>query len=98
MMKNLLAILSITLVSYTVTAESAVVEFGSSLAPIKSESKQNDSNLWNMLDTDKDGYITKSEAVYSTYLSDRWATLDTNKDEKLDTAEFSQFYSKKNKQ
>ncbi len=92
-MKKLLAILSITLVSFAVTAESAVVEFGSTLAPIKSEPKQNDSNLWNMLDTDKDGYISKSEAVYSTRISDRWSSLDTNKDERLDTAEFSHFYS-----
>ncbi len=91
-MKTLLAIFSIALVSLNVAAEDAA-EFGSTMDPIQSESGQNDSNLWKMLDTNKDGYLSKSEAVYSTHISDRWESLDTNNDNQLDTAEFSQFYS-----
>ena len=91
-MKILIAIFSIALVSSSVIAEDAA-EFGSTLDPIQSDSGQNDSNLWKMLDTNKDGYLSKSEAVYSTHISDRWDTLDTNHDDRLDTTEFSQFYS-----
>ncbi len=91
-MKTLLAILSIALLSSPVSAED-MPEFGSPMDSAQPSQGQNDSNLWKMLDSNKDGYLSKSEAVYSTHISDRWDSLDTNHDNQLDTAEFSQFYS-----
>lgn len=107
-MKNLLTILSITLASATVVAETTTtVEFGAILEPIQAESselptlalskyEQEDSNLWEILDADKNGFISKQEATASQQLSDQWDKLDSNKDEKLDMAEFSLLFSQKN--
>jgi|GEM_PF-1871733 len=106
-MKNLLTILSIALLSTAVQAETETVEFGAVLAPIKAEATEkaelvmanyelSDSNLWEILDIDKNGFISKDEASASKQLSDRWENLDNNKDEKLDTVEFSQIFSQKN--
>ncbi len=106
-MKNVLTVLSIALLSTAVNAETATVEFGAVLNPIESKistlpevvaSKEqiNDSNLWATLDVDKDGFISKAEATSSKQVSDKWDALDSNKDEKLDTAEFSQVFSQMN--
>lgn len=106
-MKNLLALLSIALLSSTVHAVSTIAEFGAVLNPITTESsnfpalvvakyEQNDSNLWEILDTDKDGFISKDEAQVSKQLLDRWNSLDDNNDEKLDTAEFAQIFTQTN--
>jgi len=106
-MKNLLTILSITLASSTVVAETSTVEFGAILEPLQAESsklptlalskyEKEDANLWEILDLDKNGFISKSEATASQQLSDQWEKLDSNKDEKLDMAEFSQLFSQKN--
>ncbi len=103
-MKNLLTLLSIALLSTTAIAETATIEFGAVLDPIKSEQTGfpemvaeadplNDSNLWEILDADKDGFISKSEAASSKQISDKWENLDSNKDDKLDTVEFSQIFT-----
>lgn len=101
-MKNLITILSIALLSTSSYAETATVEFGAVLDPIKSESvpetvaaadQLNDLNLWETLDADKNGFISKQEATVSKQVTDKWVELDTNKDEQLDTVEFSQLIS-----
>jgi len=108
-MKKILTLLSLALLATTAQAETetAKTEFGAELAPIANASSEkaelvmanyelNDSNLWEILDIDKDGFISKEEALSSKQLSDRWDNLDSNKDEKLDTVEFSQIFSQKN--
>jgi len=106
-MKKLLTVLSLALLATTAQAETATIEFGAELPPIANASSEkaelvmanyelNDSNLWEILDIDKDGFISKKEALSSKQLSDRWDNLDSNKDEKLDTVEFSQIFSQKN--
>ena len=45
------------------------------------------------LDSDKDGMVSKKEASKNKDLSAKWDTLDTNKDGKLDQAEFAAFES-----
>lgn len=106
-MKNFLTILSFTLLSTALQAETATVEISNTLAPVKAEATEkaelvmanyelSDSNLWQILDIDKNGFISKSEALASKQLSDRWESLDSNKDEKLDTVEFSQIFSLNN--
>jgi len=85
----------------------AVIEFGADLAPVKTEGTdlpelvvskidQDNANLWEILDLDKDGFISKAEAASSKQLEDKWDSLDNNKDEKLDTVEFSQIFTKVN--
>jgi len=106
-MKNLLAILSITLASATVVADTTTVEFGAILEPLQAENteiptlalskyEQEDAKLWDILDLDKNGFISKSEATASQQLSDQWDKLDSNKDERLNMAEFSLLFSQKN--
>ena len=46
------------------------------------------------LDTDHDGYISKSEAQNTKDLSKDWAKADKDKNDKLDVSEFSAFESK----
>lgn len=43
------------------------------------------------LDADKDGMVSKKEAGKNKDLTAKWETLDTNKDGKLDQAEFAAF-------
>ncbi len=50
------------------------------------------SNLWNLLDTNADGSISKAEASASRGVFDNWDNLDANKDDKLDVAEFSKLF------
>ncbi len=106
-MKKLLTVLTIALLSTAANAETAAIEFGAILDPIDNQastlaevvaSKEQvlDSNLWEVLDTDKDGFISKAEAILSKQIAENWDSLDVNKDDKLDSAEFSQVYSQKN--
>lgn len=49
------------------------------------------SEEYTKLDKDKDGTLSKKEARKNKQLSKNWSTLDANKDDKLDPAEFAQF-------
>lgn len=49
------------------------------------------SEEYTKLDKDKDGTLSKKEARKNKRLSKNWSTLDANKDDKLDPAEFAQF-------
>ena len=43
------------------------------------------------LDADANGYVSQQEAASNADLSKQWGTLDANKDDQLDKAEFSAF-------
>ncbi len=103
-MKKLITILLMTFLVATTYAEAATVKFGAILDPIKSETSGlpemvaskdqfNDLNLWETLDIDRDGFISKNEAAASKQIFDKWDSLDSNKDEKLDKVEFSKLFS-----
>jgi len=103
-MKKLITILLITFLVATTYAEAATVEFGAVLDPIKpkisglsemvaSKEQFDDLNLWKILDINQDGFISKNEAAVSKHISDKWDRLDSNKDNKLDTVEFSKLFS-----
>lgn len=49
------------------------------------------SGSFDAVDKDKDGSISKKEAASNKDLTKKWATLDANKDGKLDNGEFAQF-------
>ncbi len=111
-MKNILILLSIALLSTVINAEDALtpaIEAGKEVianivktdsnAQIKVETVQNNANnssLWEILDTNKDNAISKTEAVVSKDVSDNWETLDSNKDKQLDTEEFAKIFSLEN--
>ncbi len=57
------------------------------VALVKNEA--NNLELWNLLDTNNDEFISKTEAVYSPEIMKRWDELDSNKDGKLDFFDFS---------
>ena len=48
-----------------------------------------DQGLYEHLDANHDGAITKAEAAAMPGLSDKWTKLDANADGKLDEAEFA---------
>ena len=50
---------------------------------------------FNKLDGDKDGMISKKEATKDKGLTAKWATLDSNKDGKLDPGEFAAYEAPK---
>ena len=49
------------------------------------------SNQFQSLDADANGYVSQQEAASNANLSKRWGKLDANKDNQLDSAEFSAF-------
>ena len=109
-MKNILILLSITLLSTVINAEDALtpaIEAGKETNIVKTDSNAltkvetaqnnaNNSSLWEILDTNKDNAISKTEAAASKDVSDNWETLDSNKDEQLDTEEFAKIFSLEN--
>ncbi len=60
---------------------------------IESENSMDSTSLWKILDVDQDGTISKEEASASKAITDAWDSLDANKDDKLDSAEFAQLNS-----
>jgi hypothetical protein len=46
---------------------------------------------FNQLDSDGDGYVSRSDVQEHDELANRWEQLDTNADQQLDRAEFSAF-------
>lgn len=52
-------------------------------------------SLWESLDVDKDGFLSKQEAGVSAVVTDSWNNIDANKDEKISVAEFTQYFAKK---
>jgi len=108
-MKNLIAITSLALLSAVAQAESNiqiseavdagqgavsdVVQTQTDAEMVHAESGVQDLNLWKILDVDKDGAISKEEAASSKEVFESWESLDANKDEKLDPAEFAQLFS-----
>jgi hypothetical protein len=60
------------------------------------ENGAGNSNLWEMLDTDYDGFLSKTEAASSKDVFDNWDNLDINKDEKLDSKEFTKVFYQEN--
>lgn len=50
---------------------------------------------FNKLDGDKDGMVSKKEAAKDKGLTAKWATLDSNKDGKLDPGEFAAYEAPK---
>lgn len=55
---------------------------------------ENDDNtsFWQMLDSDKDGFLSRAEAASSQVVSDNWDSLDANNDEQIDSEEFVKIY------
>lgn len=49
------------------------------------------SSQFQSLDADANGYLSQQEAASNADLSKRWEVLDANKDNQLDTSEFSAF-------
>lgn len=49
------------------------------------------SSQFQNLDADANGYLSQQEAASNADLSKRWEVLDANKDNQLDTSEFSAF-------
>ncbi len=73
------------------------------VAPQKDTSKEQAFllDLWKTLDADLDGAISKKEVAAAkesesvTEVIDNWAKLDTNQDEKINTEEFSNYFTSK---
>lgn len=49
-------------------------------------------NLWETLDTNRDGLISKVESSSSKQVFDSWNRLDINQDKKLNPEEFSRIF------
>ena len=78
------------------TANTAQIENRAASDLIIAKSGESNSNLWKMLDTNKDGSLSKTEATSSKEVIMNWDKLDSNKDEKLDTEEFAYFLTLQN--
>ena len=100
-MKNILTILSISLLSATAYAESIsqdiiaiTIQPETSISSDLILAKKADSslNLWETLDTNKDGSLSKTEAASSEKVLASWDILDTNKDQLLSTEEFAHMF------
>jgi len=95
-MKKVMTILTLAIFSTVVQAEnSAEIQQLTESEPVMEGKAEINSSLWEMLDTDKDGSISKKEAASSREIFAGWDSLDSNKDGMLDTVEFSQFFSVK---
>lgn len=105
-MKKILSILSITILSTTAQVEANTLQTEKIVISDSQKTKldgmrslklskngKNESTLWEILDTDKNGSISKIEASSSNIVIENWGNLDRNKDEKLNIAEFSKLYS-----
>ena len=79
------------------TSPSSTMPSGSSGADTGSSSSGSSasSDAFAKLDADKDGNISKKEAAKDKGLTAKWATLDMNKDGKLDPGEFAAFEAPK---
>jgi hypothetical protein len=55
---------------------------------------ENAAATFDELDDDKNGYLTKSEAMKRGDLKKNWKSIDTDANDKLDISEFSAFESK----
>ncbi len=104
-MKNKIIIVSIALLSSTAIAENNLVLDENLLNTVVIDSsiiselvlatnKTNSIELWEYLDINKDGSISKMEAAISGEVFDNWDNLDTNKDNKIDTEEFAHLFYK----
>ncbi len=103
-MKNLIIILSIASLTTSVQAEKNLDIFElnqeiNSLAaqyelstPWEIVLTGSGTNLWETLDTNKDGLISKVESSLSEEVFNSWARLDVNHDEKLNPEEFSRIF------
>lgn len=100
-MKKILFAAFIVLLSPVVIAENApitqnelkiIVQTGKSSANelVLAKNEENNLALWENLDLNKDGLISKVEAASSKNVFNLWNKLDLNKDEKIDTEEFAQ--------
>lgn len=59
---------------------------------MKSQSAQSQSSAWfSKLDSNRDGYLTRSEIERNSKLAEDWSTADKNQDDKISRAEFSAF-------
>lgn len=96
-MKKVITILTLAIFSAVVLAEESAETQQLTEPELAIEKKTEiDSTLWEMLDTNKDGSLSKKEAASSKEIFAGWDDLDSNKDGMLDTVEFSQFFSVKN--
>ena len=57
---------------------------------ILAKNEANNLTLWETLDINKNGSISKVEAASSKEVFNTWDMLDTNQDNQLDTEEFAQ--------
>ena len=78
------------------TANTAQIENRTASDLIIAKSGESNSNLWKMLDINKDGSLSKTEATSSKEVIMNWDNLDSNKDGNLDTEEFAYFFSLQN--
>ncbi len=99
-MKKVLIITTFGLISIVANAENNAItqndlttitqtEQNSASELVMAKNEANNLVLWDNLDINKDGLISKTEAVSSKDIFENWDKLDANKDEKLDTEEFA---------
>lgn len=86
-MKKLVFIISFVLLSTSAQSQEAV----------QPQESGTSNNLWKLLDTNTDGSISKAEASASREIYENWDNLDVNRDDKLDSAEFSKLFNPQNK-
>lgn len=69
-----------------------IISFALLSTSVQSQKSDAPNKLWTLLDINTDGSISKAEASVSKGVFVNWERLDTNKDEKLDIAEFSKLF------
>ena len=57
--------------------------------------KQSADEMYNQMDANGDGYISVDEATANPQLAEKFKSLDTNSDNRLDQGEFAQFEAQK---
>lgn len=102
-MKNVLTILSIAMLSTTVHAENSINVSDTTAAQvvateqvIAKDQAVNSLKLWEMLDTNKDGSLSKAEVASSEKVLASWDSLDANKDQVVSSDEFAKIFPLKN--
>lgn len=80
--------LAMTMALSTVAFAGGMNESGA----MKSQSGQSQSSAWfSKLDSNHDGYLTRSEIERNSKLAEDWSTADKNQDDRISRGEFSAF-------
>lgn len=101
-MTKLTIIFFISILSFNINAEQEMqfiamqTQNQSPIELILASNESGNANLWEILDTNKDGFLSKAEATFSKEVFESWEFLDSNKNEKLETEEFALIFSQEN--